>query len=292
MVRPVPTSHDQTVLDGPSGLARASIQNPTGIGDPTIPSASRHRRREGDVLKRGQQSAVICDRNLLFRAGLVHALDKSDFQVVAECSIIDDVSLTTLPTNLPIMLLIGLDLSRIGAIKSTLRDLRRRYSSLSVIMFHDNDWTGPVAPEMAEIGHLVDAILSKDGIDSDSVLKALDLVLLGASVVSKEFSQHVVADGDHTAAPPQVLAVDPDLASGLVPTQLTSRWAHLHATDSLTVREKLILSHLMKGASNKAIARDVGIAESTVKIHVRNLMLKIDAKNRTQAAMWGYKNLA
>jgi len=291
MARLIPTSHEHAVLDDPSGVARASTQTPIDVGDLTIPSASNQRRREGDVLRRGQLSAVVCDRNLLFRAGLVHALDKSDFQVVAECSMIEDVSFTSLPTNLPIILLMGLDLSRIGAIKSTLRDLRRRYSGLSVIMFHDNDWTGPVPPEMGEIGHLVDAMLSKDGIGSDSVLKALDLVLLGTSVVSKEFSQHVVADGDHGATLPEVLAVDADLASELAPPQLVTRWAHQHAADSLTVREKLILSHLMKGASNKAIARDVGIAESTVKIHVRNLMLKIDAKNRTQAAMWGYKNL-
>jgi two-component system nitrate/nitrite response regulator NarL len=158
-------------------------------------------------------------------------------------------------------------------------------------MFYDQDWTGPVPAEMAEIWHLLDAMLPKESIGSDSVLKALDLVLLGTSVVSKEFLRRVVVDGDHPATLPEVLAVDPDLDSGSVPPQLTMRWAHQHAADSLTVREKLILSHLMKGASNKAIARDVGIAESTVKIHVRNLMLKIDAKNRTQAAMWGYKNL-
>jgi two-component system nitrate/nitrite response regulator NarL len=292
MARPIPTSSEHAVLGELSGASRASVQNHMDIGDAPISSTLHQRRRGDDVAKRGLQSAVICDRNLLFRAGLVHALDRSHFEVVAECSMIEEVSFASLATDLPIMLLIGLDVARISTIQSILHDLRRRYSGLSVIMFYDHDWSGPLPPEMAEIGHLVDAMLSKDGIGSDSVLKALDLVLLGTSVVSKEFSQHVVSDGDHGATAPGLLAVDPDLAAGLVPPQLVTRWAHQHAADSLTVREKLILSHLMRGASNKAIARDVGIAESTVKIHVRNLMLKIDAKNRTQAAMWGYKNLA
>jgi len=292
MIRPISTAHEYPVLGDVSGVSLASVQNQTDGGDLTISSASRQTRRDGEEgPKHSWKSAIICDRNLLFRVGLVHALGDSQFQVVAECSSIDDVSFTGLPVNLPIMLLIGLDLGRIGAIESTLRDLRRRYSGLYVIMFYDCDWSGPFPSEMSEIGHLVDAMLPKDGIGSDSVLKALDLVLLGTSVVSKAFSQRFVADDGHGAPLPEVLAVDQDLAPVLVPPQLVTQWAHQHAGDSLTVREKLILSHLMKGASNKSIARDVGIAESTVKIHVRNLMLKIAAKNRTQAAMWGYKNL-
>jgi len=291
MAQTISTPRELVAHGDLSGAPRTIVQNKID-GDTEILAASRQKHREGeDVRKRTQQSVIICDRNLLFRAGLVHALDKSHFQVVAECSIIDEVPVASLASHLSIVLLIGLDLAKIGAIQSALLDLRRRVSGLYIIMFYDHDWIGPVPAEMAEIGHLLDAMLPKDSIGSDSVLKALDLVLLGTSVVSKEFFQRVTAEGDYGLAPAEAIAVDPDLASVLPTPQAPTRWAHQHAADSLTVREKLILSHLMRGASNKAIARDVGIAESTVKIHVRNLMLKIDAKNRTQAAMWGYKNL-
>jgi hypothetical protein len=47
----------------------------------------------------------------------------------------------------------------------------------------------------------------------------------------------------------------------------------------------------MEGHSNKVIARDLNVAEPTVKSHVKNILNKIGATNRTQAAMWGRTNL-
>jgi two-component system nitrate/nitrite response regulator NarL len=54
----------------------------------------------------------------------------------------------------------------------------------------------------------------------------------------------------------------------------------------LSNRELMVLKQLTQGASNKHIARDLNIAEATVKVHIRNLLHKIGVKNRTQAAMW------
>ena len=46
----------------------------------------------------------------------------------------------------------------------------------------------------------------------------------------------------------------------------------------------------MRGASNKHIARELQIAEATVKVHVKSVLRKIRVKNRTQAAMWAWSN--
>ncbi|MEA2737171.1 MAG: two-component system, NarL family, nitrate/nitrite response regulator NarL, partial [Acetobacteraceae bacterium] len=54
----------------------------------------------------------------------------------------------------------------------------------------------------------------------------------------------------------------------------------------LSERERLILTHLKVGASNKQIARDLDVAEATVKAHVKSLLRKLRVNNRTQAAMW------
>jgi two-component system nitrate/nitrite response regulator NarL len=54
----------------------------------------------------------------------------------------------------------------------------------------------------------------------------------------------------------------------------------------LTERERLILQCLTKGYSNKIIARTLNITEGTVKVHLKSLMRKISAANRTQAALW------
>jgi two-component system, NarL family, nitrate/nitrite response regulator NarL len=53
----------------------------------------------------------------------------------------------------------------------------------------------------------------------------------------------------------------------------------------LSAREKSILYHLMQGASNKLIDRELDVAEATIKVHVRSVLRKIGVSNRTQAAM-------
>jgi DNA-binding NarL/FixJ family response regulator len=53
----------------------------------------------------------------------------------------------------------------------------------------------------------------------------------------------------------------------------------------LTPSEQRVLELLKKGKPNKAIARELDIEETTVKVHVRRIMKKLNAANRTQAAL-------
>jgi DNA-binding NarL/FixJ family response regulator len=53
----------------------------------------------------------------------------------------------------------------------------------------------------------------------------------------------------------------------------------------LTVRQQEVLEHLRQGASNKLIGRQLKMRESTVKVHIRQIMRKLGAANRTQAAL-------
>jgi DNA-binding NarL/FixJ family response regulator len=55
--------------------------------------------------------------------------------------------------------------------------------------------------------------------------------------------------------------------------------------EKLSPREVQVLQKLCEGKSNKEIARDLGIQEPTVKLHMKTLYRKIGAANRTQAAM-------
>lgn len=48
-------------------------------------------------------------------------------------------------------------------------------------------------------------------------------------------------------------------------------------------REYEVLVHISKGLSNKEIASTLFVSESTIKTHVSNLLIKLDAKRRTQA---------
>ena len=55
---------------------------------------------------------------------------------------------------------------------------------------------------------------------------------------------------------------------------------------ALTDRETEVLKHIAHGKTNAKIARDLYIAEKTVKTHVRNILAKLDVVGRTQAALY------
>lgn len=55
--------------------------------------------------------------------------------------------------------------------------------------------------------------------------------------------------------------------------------------EKLTPRELQVLKGLTEGKSNKEIARDLDISEPTIKLHMKTLYRKLDAANRTQAAL-------
>ena len=58
------------------------------------------------------------------------------------------------------------------------------------------------------------------------------------------------------------------------------------ATRQLSSREIAILERIVRGDSNKHVARFFNIAEPTVKAHVKTILMKVGASNRTQAAIW------
>jgi len=54
----------------------------------------------------------------------------------------------------------------------------------------------------------------------------------------------------------------------------------------LTRREQQVLEQIARGLSNKLIARELDIVESTVKVHVKHLLQKLNFSSRTEAAIW------
>ncbi len=60
-----------------------------------------------------------------------------------------------------------------------------------------------------------------------------------------------------------------------------------YIAETLTVREREVLHLICAGYSNREIADLLALAEGTVKNHVSNLLLKLDARDRTRAALKG-----
>ncbi len=61
--------------------------------------------------------------------------------------------------------------------------------------------------------------------------------------------------------------------------------APVSVLDQLSAREQDILRGIARGESNKEIARALGIAETTVKIHVQHVLRKLDVSSRVHAAV-------
>ncbi|MFE3452022.1 response regulator [Nonomuraea sp. NPDC059194] len=58
----------------------------------------------------------------------------------------------------------------------------------------------------------------------------------------------------------------------------------------LTEREREVLRLIAAGRSNKEIARDLAVAEKTVKTHVSNVLMKLGVQDRTQAALYAVRH--
>jgi DNA-binding NarL/FixJ family response regulator len=74
-----------------------------------------------------------------------------------------------------------------------------------------------------------------------------------------------------------------------VPPEIAQQIAEHAADDSLTDRELDVLRGVAQGNSNKIIASDLNISEHTVKNHLKNILSKLDASDRTHAVMIAIK---
>ena len=79
--------------------------------------------------------------------------------------------------------------------------------------------------------------------------------------------------------------LDPRVAAALLPAR------EVPLADQLSEREKQVLRLVAAGLANKQIARRLGIAESTVKVHTGNIFRRIGVTDRTSAALWAKEHL-
>ena len=70
-----------------------------------------------------------------------------------------------------------------------------------------------------------------------------------------------------------------------IPPEIAQQLAEHAADDALTARELDVLRGIVKGQSNKAIAFNLNIVEHTVKNHIKSILSKLGARDRTGAAM-------
>lgn len=80
--------------------------------------------------------------------------------------------------------------------------------------------------------------------------------------------------------------VAPQMTAKLVTLLDSKKGKATSLINQLTAREREILAYLAKGDSNKAIAKELGISHDTVKLHVRNILSKLNLTSRVEAAVF------
>jgi two-component system nitrate/nitrite response regulator NarL len=109
-------------------------------------------------------------------------------------------------------------------------------------------------------------------IEGDALSAAIRRVMRGEHVIADEMTGKLVAA---FRGSPAVAAAGTPAAPAAPPSPLAL----------LSPRETEILRAIARGASNKEVARELDIAESTVKIHVQHLLRKLDVSSRVQLAV-------
>lgn len=143
----------------------------------------------------------------------------------------------------------------------TLKAIRERQIEGKVLLFTVSDNIKDVQDALA-LG--VDGYLLKD-MEPDEIVGNIRRILRGELVISP--------------------ALAPILAAAIrKPVQPESN-------PDLTERELQVLYMIRDGMNNKMIGNKLGIAESTVKVHVKHILAKISLRTRVEAAVWAVENL-
>jgi two-component system, NarL family, nitrate/nitrite response regulator NarL len=204
---------------------------------------------------------VLVGTNNLFRQGLRRLLDPSQFSVAGEAR-----DLAAFGALLEEGLAPALVVAELNGCHETdvnnLRGLRANYPDLRIIILANELCISDMARLLraGADGYLVNEL------SAEAFSLSLLLVMKGEKTLPSTLAS--------------ILANDCNAGNG----------ALIEAQKHLTEREKQILKCLLNAYSNKHIARALNISEGTVKVHLKSLMKKISAGNRTQAALWARNN--
>jgi two-component system, NarL family, nitrate/nitrite response regulator NarL len=218
------------------------------------------------------ETILLC-RNALISIGLKHLLEGTCFSVTGLAS--DEASFSErYPNTMPNLFIIdGSD--NPGHVIDTARTLKDRHPEARIALIADG-FDLPFV-KLARSAGVDGFCLSAGG--REVLIKALELVMLGEAVLPT----HLMALLLDMAPAGAELGPQDQASIGLELSDPRLR--------KLSTRESQILNCLTEGAPNKVIARKLDVAEATVKVHIKAILRKIGATNRTQAAMWATNHL-
>lgn len=211
----------------------------------------------------GSMRILIADDHALFRKGLILLLGRlyPDAEIM-EAADADQAMARLDEGPPPDLVLLDLSMPGMGGVSGVTRFTQK-------------------APE-------VPVVMLSAHSDPEEILKTINLgargyILKSSSEEVLKHATSLVLSGE-IYMPSSVLGTINATAGKPLPETLANL-PHDNPLRSLTGRQRDTLALLVQGQSNKEIARNLGLLESTVKAHVKVILQKLNAANRTQAAM-------
>ena len=201
---------------------------------------------------------LLIDDHALFRMGLSELLQRRGIEVVAalgDCT----QGIQEVIDKQPDVVLLDMRMPQMTGLE-VLQELKSRQQSMPIVMLTTSRDEADVidALQGGAQGYLL-----KD-MEPDDLINALKDIVGGQTIVAGELTMvlaNALRSGEPEAAP---AATD---------------------IDNLTPREREILCLLANGQSNKVIARNLGITDGTVKLHVKAILRKLKIHSRVEAAV-------
>jgi two-component system nitrate/nitrite response regulator NarL len=204
------------------------------------------------------EKVLIIDDHTLFRAGLEDLLVRRGIKVVAAVGSGQE-GLKCISELKPDIVLLDMRMPEMGGL-TVLSQLKKSHSRLRVAMLTTSNAENDIVEALRSGAQ---GYLLKD-MEPDELVVALRSIIAGETVVAPELA--------------------PILAK-IVRGEVVPDEKEVNPFSKLTPREYEILMLLAEGQSNKVIARNLGISDGTVKLHVKAILRKLEVSSRITAAV-------
>ena len=203
---------------------------------------------------------LVCDGHAIVRIGLRSLLaGNPDMQLVGEAT--DGEEAVAMAGRLkPDVIIMDLVMSRKDGV-SAITEIKKENRESRILVFTSVSDDSYVFPSLIRAG--ADGYLLKDASPGE-LMQAIKDVYQGRSTLHPVIAQKVIQELHR-------------------PTDFQT------AVEPLSEREAEVLKYVAQGMSNQDIARMLGIKEGTVRIHVGNILSKLQLANRTQATLYALR---
>lgn len=217
---------------------------------------------------------LVVDDHNLFRRGLIALLSRdARLSVVADAGDAGD-AIKLAQRHQPDVILLDNHLPGVHGVEA-LPQLYAAAPQSRIVMLTVSEDAEDLAQALSRgaAGYLLKTV------EGDELVGAILRVRAGESVVSPEMTSKLVAAFRHAVVTAPADAAESEVAGDELAVAPSG-------PSRLSPRERDILREIARGASNKAIARTLNIAETTVKIHVQHIFRKLNLTSRVQAAVY------